>query len=948
GGTVIVVSLIFGLTLAGASGSCGGTLDCAPLGETDCNTCSQCSWSDASCAGSIDDCSTFDNQSLCEDDCGCNWDEAECYDDPSATDCSDFSNETDCQNQDGCVWQKYSTDNPDIYPSDPYKAPGVLSWDGFTETATKDGGEIYYQLSDDNGSTWKYWNGSAWSEASSTDYNIASVVDTNISEFSTSSEQIKFRAFLESDGSQQIQLDNISLDLTPSPQVWSFNTWDAGGGEVTPTGNRQYSGGNPDNYVDITVPASRNDEVGGYWEQAFEVTAANPSTNINFNYKVIDFNEIPSVGEIRIYVDSFSGDPVTQVGDSIPLNGEGSWISVSSLDASSVITATGTYYLKLALWVESSFWEEGPFTVGFDNAFLSWNAGSYASDQPAIRNSSSFEPTVINSWISFVETASKYSGEIYYQLSDDDGSTWQYWNGANWVDDPDGDEGSGENDYNTAYTVNNYINLFDPANKKIMYKAFLAGNGSSTIELDNIKIGYNITDALYLGNNFTVSEVFGANALWQDDYTASMRFRAQQGKTVDSIRVYLDDENGNSPTYRYGLQTDSGGSPSGTWLGSANQGYGDLQATSPGWKTIGLNENVSLTQGITYHLVTQYQSGTINYFRSVELRASNPNNFLNPLNNSSNSSGNYLWSTDGGSSWSALGYQPIYVLGFTDGSFEGNPYEDLSEISVYGNNYAGQEFSFPSEKKISSLAFLVSDNDSNPSDSLYVSLYDVSGSTQLAGGELAKATGTSATYEWKDYEFSSPIVLDANKIYRAYIYSPSSDSTEYYRVRAIYHNDNSALNSINYQATSSYYISSSDGGGSWDTTNPNYDIGGFRMASTLYKTSGYLISSAFDAGTPANFNALDWSGQTPVCSPACEIKAQIRTAPDSSGFPGAWSATWCGPEGEDGDESDYFTVGAGELIHTDHNNDQWIKYKVFLSGDSAETPILEDINIFYK
>ncbi len=112
-----------------------------------------------------------------------------------------------------------------------------------------------------------------------------------------------------------------------------------------------------------------------------------------------------------------------------------------------------------------------------------------------------------------------------------------------------------------------------------------------------------------------------------------------------------------------------------------------------------------------------------------------------------------------------------------------------------------------------------------------------------------------------------------------------------------------------------------------------------------YYTSAELESSAFQAGAQSNFNIIEWSESLPGGN--FEIQFQIKTAPDSSGSPGAWSATWCGPEGEDGDSDDYFTNAAGEYISTDHNGDQWIKYKVFLSGDGTNTPVLEDITIDY-
>lgn len=121
-----------------------------------------------------------------------------------------------------------------------------------------------------------------------------------------------------------------------------------------------------------------------------------------------------------------------------------------------------------------------------------------------------------------------------------------------------------------------------------------------------------------------------------------------------------------------------------------------------------------------------------------------------------------------------------------------------------------------------------------------------------------------------------------------------------------------------------------------------YSLGGYAL-------SGTYISSSFNAGKPAVFNMIEWqwSKTNDACS-SCNIKFQIQTAPDAGGSPGIWSSTWSGPEGEDGDETDYFTVSSGQLIHTDHNGDQWIRYRAILEGDGQDTPILEKIIINYK
>lgn len=127
--------------------------------------------------------------------------------------------------------------------------------------------------------------------------------------------------------------------------------------------------------------------------------------------------------------------------------------------------------------------------------------------------------------------------------------------------------------------------------------------------------------------------------------------------------------------------------------------------------------------------------------------------------------------------------------------------------------------------------------------------------------------------------------------------------------------------------------------------------GELKLATTTddatFESSGELVSSSFDMGIFSTPQMVEWVETIPVCVPICEIKIQIQTASDDGGVPGVWSS-WSGPEGEDGDETDYFTIGKGELININHNGSWWLRYKVFLSGDTRHTPILNVIKLNYK
>lgn len=120
------------------------------------------------------------------------------------------------------------------------------------------------------------------------------------------------------------------------------------------------------------------------------------------------------------------------------------------------------------------------------------------------------------------------------------------------------------------------------------------------------------------------------------------------------------------------------------------------------------------------------------------------------------------------------------------------------------------------------------------------------------------------------------------------------------------------------------------------------------IATSTYANVGYLISSGYNILATNTFSIVEWDEQIPAGCTDCLIKVQIKTAPDNSGSPGTWTNTWSGVEGDDGDEDDYYTLATGQVIHTDHNGDIWIKYKVILESDTSDTPILDEIRIKYN
>ena len=108
--------------------------------------------------------------------------------------------------------EDYPTDKPTIRPVDSWQSLGLIQLTAFNETlGGGNQGSIGYQLSGDNGMNWLFWNGASWAIAGDDDYNDALTIQTNIESFLIDSDKIVFKAFLISDGTQQVELDKIKI-----------------------------------------------------------------------------------------------------------------------------------------------------------------------------------------------------------------------------------------------------------------------------------------------------------------------------------------------------------------------------------------------------------------------------------------------------------------------------------------------------------------------------------------------------------------------------------------------------------------------------------------------------------------------------------------------------------------------------------------------------------------
>ncbi len=106
-----------------------------------------------------------------------------------------------------------------------------------------------------------------------------------------------------------------------------------------------------------------------------------------------------------------------------------------------------------------------------------------------------------------------------------------------------------------------------------------------------------------------------------------------------------------------------------------------------------------------------------------------------------------------------------------------------------------------------------------------------------------------------------------------------------------------------------------------------------------YVASGELTSSTFDTGSPTNFYQLQWLPiDQPPQSGTNSLRFQIATNNDN--------ATWLF-EGPDGTAATYYAA-SNTNISADHNGHQYLRYKAFLTTESASTtPNVSDVSFTF-
>lgn len=341
----------------------------------------------------------------------------------------------------------------------------------------------------------------------------------------------------------------------------------------------------------------------------------------------------------------------------------------------------------------------------------------------------------------------------------------------------------------------------------------------------------------YYGNRFQVTSAVSMGYLNALSKKASLRFTAQVSKTVNSFRLYIYDNQSGSKIFRYGIQQDNGGTPSGTWLG-----YKDLTITvSSGWLTVTLTSGIALTSGTVYHIVVQPVDKPT---KAITLQATTPLNQMIVYDNASDPNSNTLFND--GTGWTIQNYQPIYLLGYSDATYEGNPCSSPGYGSIYGTQYESERFTITGgDKTINEISVFLKCAGAPPNNCQFV-LYNITDAVEVASGTIATSSEITTSYAWYTYNLSTTKTLIDGKQYRLYLKTTGGNSSNYYIWHMPYNYSSAEYNSRNYDGLNSINQTSTDGGSSWSLDWPNYDAV-FRFTVSALSVS--LSNNTFTFGT---------------------------------------------------------------------------------------------------
>ncbi|MFO0920248.1 MAG: LamG domain-containing protein [Candidatus Saccharimonadales bacterium] len=136
----------------------------------------------------------------------------------------------------------YATTAQTIQPTQAARKSGVWHWDTLSHTDIPNGGSITYRISDNNGTTWKYWDGLTWANSNTlSESNTTTVITSHFDTFPVTYDGVLWQAVMTGNGQQQVSLDGVSAEATsdtidPSTNPTNITAYKANGGSAFSSG----------------------------------------------------------------------------------------------------------------------------------------------------------------------------------------------------------------------------------------------------------------------------------------------------------------------------------------------------------------------------------------------------------------------------------------------------------------------------------------------------------------------------------------------------------------------------------------------------------------------------------------------------------------------------------------------------------------------------------------
>jgi hypothetical protein len=819
-----------------------------------------------------------------------------------------------------------SSDVHVVTPVQSIRAPEITRWTGFAATSTVvSPAFVGFQLSDDLGATWRYWNGGNWALTTTTLIsNTASEINTHISSFSTSSATLSLRALLSTGGTADASLDEVSISYEV-PRVdsavvglWQLDEMSGAFGDSSGRGNTLLTYGFPDYGQEgrfgssalFDAHASGNDfayildaaqsgldgmtqlTIDGWVKRATvnpvdAVVARKWTTSNGKSYSV----QVTSLGAVRFYV---SVDGVNSVVLTTPNNviSAGTWTHLAAVYDGALmrvfvngqmvgipVAQTGAVFngadrfqiSNAGTSVFNGYIDElrvsnvARWTSNF-TPYTSSYGGNVRSTAARIVPATSFAHAGVGQWHSFTEVAEKNSGNITYQMSVDEGETWQYWNGTAWV------VATAEAQVNTADVISLALWALPVDTKQIIFRAFVSGDAVlDSVRVDCSTLQVEAGEMMLPANSSTpisftqrynrpvvvaMSDATAVPAIVEvydvSEVGATMLLRTQDGSVVSSTRVsYLVVEEGVWSLNGLPLEARRTSSTS-------FDHYGSWQAPTTTFRQTFMAPPVVLAQriGVAAGLLSAYITGPSQY----EL-----------------------------------------------------PSTTTMRVGLYGHASAGA----PSSETISWIA--------------------MGTDTQLQLGQAHIETGRHTSVHGFDEGCTEVPITQTSSLLPLVVASTqalvSVDGGWAVRCGVLGGHviglmvDDDTIDTAERSATSTpvgYIVISQP----------------FSYSTTIgmeggYKLFGQLWSSAFNFDAPSTITAVSTDVTMPsACGSDCVVNIFIRTAPNISGVAGTWSE-WYGP------------LEAGAVLPLWLQGQEWVQYRVDLFGNGSDTPVLEQIQIEY-